>query len=58
MLVVADGHCVDAAMPSLSVLHQFVKRLVGVMGISISSAKIYDRITGFVVSGTSPDSLP
>lgn len=58
MLVVADEHCVDVAMPSLSVPGQFVKKLVGVMGISISSAKVYDRITDFVVSGISPNSLP
>jgi hypothetical protein len=58
MLVVADEHCIDAAMPSLSVPHQFVKKLVGAMGISISSAKAYDRITDLAVSGTSANSLP
>jgi hypothetical protein len=51
MLVVADEHCVDAALPSLSVPRQFVKKLVGAMGISISSAKAYDWITDFAVSG-------
>jgi hypothetical protein len=46
MLVLADEHGVDAALPSLSVPRRFMKKPVGVMGISISSAKVYDRITG------------
>jgi hypothetical protein len=58
MLVVADENCVDAAMPSLSVSRRFMKKPVGIMGISISSAEVYDPITDFVVSGTGHNSLP
>lgn len=51
MLVVADEHCADTAMPSLSVSRRFMKKPVDVMGISILSAKVYDPITDFVVLG-------
>ena len=44
--------------PSLSVPRRFMKKPVGVMKISISSAKVYDPITDFVVPGTSPNGLP
>ena len=50
MLVVADEHCADTAILPFSVSRRFMKP-VGVMGISISSAKVYDPITDFVVSG-------
>jgi len=58
MLVVADEYCADAAMPSLSVSRRFMKKPVGVMEISIPSAKVYDPITDSGVSGTSHNSLP
>jgi hypothetical protein len=47
MLVVADERSVDAVMPSLSVPRRFMKKPVGVMKISIPSAKVYDPITDF-----------